>query len=111
MTALPLRGCDTLPMLHGERKTPGGKLAVVDLEVADGRLANVTVSGDFFLEPPETLEALRTALEGAPADAGVAELTRRLAAAVPDGAELIGVSPEAVAIATRRALDAADGAA
>lgn len=98
-------------MLHGERKTPGGKLAVVDLEVVGGRLANVTVSGDFFLEPPETLDALTAALEGAPADAEAAELARRLAAAVPDGAELIGVSPEAIAIAARRALEAGEGAA
>lgn len=98
-------------MLHGERKTPGGKLAVVDLDVADGRLTNVTVSGDFFLEPPETLEALTAALEGAPADADEAELTRRLSAAVPGGAELIGVSPAAIAIAARRALDAGEGEA
>lgn len=98
-------------MLHGERKTHGGKLAVVDLEVDGGRLVNVTVSGDFFLEPPETLEALTAALEGAPADADEAELARRLAAAVPEGAELIGVSPEAIAIAVRRALDAGEGAA
>lgn len=79
-------------------------MTVVDFEVVDGRLANVTVSGDFFLEPPETLEALTAALEGAPADADEADLTRRLADAVPAGAELIGVSPEAIATAAARAL-------
>lgn len=78
---------------------------MVDLEVEAGRLRQVTISGDFFLEPAETLEPLTAALEGAPADADEAALARRLASAVPDGAELIGVSPLAIAVAVRRAVD------
>ena len=42
--------------MHGEYKTPGGKLIVADLDVRDGKLTNVRVSGDFFLDPPEALE-------------------------------------------------------
>ena len=41
--------------MHGEYKTPAGKLVVVDFGVEEGRLSNVVVSGDFFLEPPEAL--------------------------------------------------------
>jgi hypothetical protein len=41
--------------VHGEYKTPSGKLVVVDFGVEDGSLSNVVVSGDFFLEPPEAL--------------------------------------------------------
>lgn len=43
--------------MHGEYKVPGGKLIVVDLEVASatgddpGVLTGVRIAGDFFLEP------------------------------------------------------------
>jgi len=89
--------------VHGEYKTPGGKLVVVDLEVRDGKLRQVQVSGDFFLEPEETLDAINRALEGLSADSdepSIAESVRR----VTEGAELIGFSPEAIAVAVRRAL-------
>lgn len=93
-------------MLHGEYKTPGGKLVQVDFELVDNRLANVRVTGDFFLEPPEALEAITRALEGAPAHAPVGELAARIAQALAALApvELLGFSPEAVARAVRRAL-------
>ncbi|MFQ6711641.1 biotin--protein ligase, partial [Bordetella pertussis] len=55
--------------MHGEYKVPGGKLVVIDLEVAQGRLRQVRLSGDFFLEPPEALEAINRGLDGLPADA------------------------------------------
>lgn len=48
--------------MHGEYKVPGGKLIVVDLEVTDGRLTNVRLSGDFFLEPDEALDRMVGAL-------------------------------------------------
>ena len=56
--------------MHGEYKTPAGKLVVVDFGVEDDRLSNVVVSGDFFLEPPEALADIVRALEGARADGG-----------------------------------------
>lgn len=94
--------------MHGEYKEPGGKLVVVDLEVRDGRLRGVEVSGDFFLQPEETLWRMRDAIDGAPADASREEIERRVARAA-EGAELIGISPAGVAIAVRRALDEAAG--
>jgi lipoate-protein ligase A len=50
--------------MHGEYKTPGGKLVVVDFEVIGDQLRNVEVSGDFFLYPEETLFAITASLEG-----------------------------------------------
>ena len=90
--------------MHGEYKVPGGKLVVVDLEVVAGRMRNVRLSGDFFLSPDEALEWMTAALEGVPADAGEAELAALVHAAARD-AELLGITPEGVAIAVRRALD------
>ena len=50
--------------MHGEYKMPVGKLVVVDLQVRDGRIAQIQVSGDFFLEPYSALAAINVALSG-----------------------------------------------
>lgn len=92
-------------MKHGEYKTPGGKLVIVDFTVADGRLSNVQINGDFFLEPPETLELLNAALEGADAAASAEQLAQLVEQAVPEGAQLIGFDPAGIATAVRRALE------
>ncbi len=93
---------------HAECKTPGGKLVAVDLDVADGQLAGVRIHGDFFVHPEPaagpTLAAVAAGLTGAPADLDVPALAARVRAAVPFGVELVGTSPEAVAVAVRRAV-------
>ncbi|HEV2680877.1 MAG TPA: lipoate protein ligase C-terminal domain-containing protein [Rhodanobacter sp.] len=90
--------------MHGEYKMPGGKLVVVDLDVRDGRLADVQLSGDFFLEPDNALHAINTALEGQPAQADEAELSRAVRDALTPDVVMYGLSPEAIAVAVRRAL-------
>lgn len=94
---------------HGEYKIPGGKLVVVDLEVADGRLAAVQVSGDFFLEPASALDAINAALEGLPASSSQAQLAAAVDTALGPGTQMFGISAEGVAIAVGRALAAAPG--
>ena len=91
--------------MHGEYKVPGGKLVVVDLAVADGHLARVQVSGDFFLEPDSALDTINAALRGLPADASEALLAAAVQVALDPGVQLFGITPEAVAVAVRRALD------
>jgi len=90
--------------MHGEYKVPGGKLVVVDLEVADGRLTDFRLSGDFFLEPDEALHAIDAAVDGLPADADAKVYTAAVTAALPPDASLLGFSPESVATAIRRAV-------
>lgn len=90
--------------MHGEYKVPGGKLVVVDLDVADGRLSQVRLSGDFFLEPDEALEAVNRALEGAPAGSDAEQLAGLVRHGLPESARLVGFSAEAVGIAVRRAV-------
>lgn len=94
---------------HGEYKVPGGKLVVADVEVADGVLAHVSISGDFFLEPDEALLDINRSLTGLPADTGAGDLAAAVSGALPDDAELFGFSAEAVAVAVRRALAKATG--
>lgn len=89
--------------MHGEFKVPKGKLVVVDLEVEGETLRDVRLSGDFFLYPEEALEPLTASLEGAPAWEEEAAYEHLVAEAVPDGAELLGFSPRAIAVAVVRA--------
>ncbi len=91
--------------MHGEYKMPGGKLIVADLDVRDGRLFNVSISGDFFLEPDTALANIDSALEGLGADSDEADMTRVLQSALGDEVLMYGISPEAIAVAVRRALE------
>ncbi len=95
--------------MHGEYKVPGGKLVVADVEVADGALSRVAISGDFFLEPDTALEAIDAALVGRPAGAGVADLSRAVQSALGPEVVMVGFTAESVAIAVRRALGHATG--
>ena len=95
--------------MRGEYKVPGGKLVAVDVEEAGGRLASVSVSGDFFLEPDEALDDINAALTGLPVDAGVERLASAVTAALDDSVALVGFTPEAIGIAVRRALGKATG--
>lgn len=95
---------------HGEFKMPGGKLAVADVVIVDGRLVGVAVSGDFFLEPDSALDAINAALTGLPMEADVAALAQAVQARLPQNTQMYGVSAEAVATAVRRAIDSEEGA-
>ncbi|GAA4628325.1 biotin/lipoate A/B protein ligase family protein [Actinoallomurus vinaceus] len=95
--------------MHGEYKVPGGKLVVVDFDVEDGRLRNARVSGDFFLEPDEALDAIDDTLAGLPVHLEARDIAARIDARLPAGTTMFGFTTEAVGIAVRRALtDAAD---
>ena len=95
--------------MHGEYKVPGGKLVVVDLEERDGRIADLHLAGDFFLEPDDALEAIDAAVTGLPVDADVTTIAAAIRSALPEGAQLLGFTPEAVGTAVRRALVTAPG--
>ena len=95
--------------MHGEFKVPGGKLVVVDLEVVEGRIHDFRLSGDFFLEPDEALAAIDAAIDGMPAETDARTLAAAVQAALPEGAQLLGFTPESVATAIRRALQKATG--
>ncbi len=94
--------------MTGECKTPGGKLVSVTLEVTAHRLAAVRVYGDFFVHPEpwaaEVLAAISNELNNSPADLDVPALAARIRTAIPYGVELLGTSPEAIAVAVRRAV-------
>lgn len=92
--------------MHGEYKVPGGKLVVVDLIIVNASLANVQVSGDFFLEPPSALDTINQALEGLSVDSDELTMATSIHQALGATPQLFGITPEGVAIAVRRAIDA-----
>lgn len=96
-----------LPM-HGEYKVPGGKLVVADLNVSNDQLAGVRISGDFFLEPDTALDAINQALCGLPADSSEDSLTAVVASALGLEVSMYGITPEAIAVVVRRAVDAGE---
>src|SRR3546814_14036084 len=85
----------------------GGKRVVVDLSIVDGRMTAVQVIGDFFLEPASALAAIDAALDGLPADTCEAALAPAVTATLDRETPPFGLTPEGVAVAVRRALDAA----
>jgi len=90
--------------MHGEYKVPGGKLVVVDFDVEDGRIAAFRLAGDFFLEPDDALEAVDAAVTGLPVESSATEIAGAVRAALPDGAVLLGFTPDSVGTAVRRAI-------
>jgi len=95
--------------VHGEYKVPGGKLVVVDLEIEDDRIARFHLAGDFFLEPDSALDDIDAAVNGMPAESDASAIAAAVRGALPDGAQLLGFTPEAVGTAVRRALVTAPG--
>jgi lipoate-protein ligase A len=90
--------------VRGEYKVPGGKLVAAEVEVGDGTLNSVHISGDFFLEPDDALARIDHALTGLPEDSPVDRMSAVIRAAVGPDAHMIGFDADAVAIAVRRAV-------
>lgn len=97
----------------GHYKVPGGKLVSVELDVVrngdDEHFTNVSVHGDFFLEPDDALPAINGAIAGLPTSSTAGQIAEAISIALPVGAELVGFDPGAVGIAVRRAIGAATG--
>lgn len=92
------------PRYHGEYKVPGGKLVVVDLYLKNDCFHQVHVSGDFFMEPPETLEAINQALEGQPRHASADDLAAAIQQVLNDEVMMYGITVAGVVTAIERAL-------
>ena len=91
-------------MHHGEYKVVGGKLVVVDLESDNGVITDVSLNGDFFLEPDEALEDLNAAVRGLPTDASHSTIRDAVTNNLREGAVMFGFDADAVARVVRRAL-------
>lgn len=89
-------------MEHTESvKVPNGKLVRVAATYGD-IIDSVTITGDFFLEPPEARADLEQAIEGRPTDVSNPELIDAIEAV---DAQLIGFSAAHLAEAVQEAID------
>lgn len=95
--------------MHGEYKVLGGKLVVANVEVENQHLAQVSISGDFFLEPDSALEQINQALVGLPESASSAQMIAAIQNVLDKDVVMFGFSAQAVAIAVRRALGLGSG--
>lgn len=95
--------------MRAEYKVPGGKLVAIDLDVIDDKIANVAISGDFFLEPDSALLDLNRAITDLPADASFSTIRAAVEKVLTPNIAMIGFSPHALAVVTRRALGFGSG--
>ncbi len=80
-----------------EQKIKGGKLVGVSIEY-DDRIRSIRILGDFFIHPEESLYKMEKALIGMNADSSGKEMVAVLNGVIAaEKAELIGVTPEAIA--------------
>lgn len=67
-------------------------------------LADVQVTGDFFLYPEEAIGSINQALDGLSAELDAAGIASAIAAALDPDVDMVGFSPDAIAIAIERGL-------
>ncbi len=66
---------------------------IVDVDVEDGQLSRVALSGDFFLEPDDALEDIVAAVTGLPTTADATRIGQAIAEKIGDDVALIGFTP------------------
>ncbi|MFB6208113.1 MAG: biotin/lipoate A/B protein ligase family protein [Candidatus Nanohaloarchaea archaeon] len=82
-------------------KVPSGKMVKAEVNVSENELKEVSIRGDFFIEPPEALEELEEELTGLDIDAEKAEY---LATVDEVKGKMIGFSAEHVYEAIQEAV-------
>ena len=92
-------------MRESSYKVPDGKLVKVKLKIACGRIAEVSVLGDFFLHPEEILLKIEESLVGSPHEETEIEITINQILVESD-ASLIGATAGDIAKSIMMAWDA-----
>ncbi len=85
-------------------KVPDGKLIKIRLDIEDGTLTSISIMGDFFLHPEETIVTIEENL------VGIAPSTESITACIDEilnasGAQLIGAEARDIAHAIILALE------
>jgi lipoate-protein ligase A len=97
------------PMIQRE-KIPGGKMVCLELRVIEGAIADITISGDFFLHPEEAIASLERRLNGLDSSTPETKLKDEIdVCLLSEDARLIGASSSDIARLIRRAVDSCSG--
>jgi len=78
-----------LPRREIIKRIPGGKTLKIEVEVSEGKIVGVVLSGDFFAYPPEAFEDMERSL----ISADVKEIEEKIRA-YEDKVVLLGLSIE-----------------
>ena len=94
--------------MHGFAEKKSGKLVRVNIEYGE-KIEDITISGDFFIHPEESLELIEKRLRGL----RISEL-HDVSGIVSDliwnnHIELIGITPETISEAIREAVSGKNG--
>ncbi|SNQ62802.1 lipoate protein ligase C-terminal domain-containing protein [Candidatus Methanoperedens nitratireducens] len=86
------------------QKVKEGKLVKVEVE-CDGFIKKIKITGDFFLHPEDILEKIEKSILGLRKDTGTEAIASRIHEITgANDAQMIGVSPESLALVIREAL-------
>jgi len=88
-------------MKKASHKIEDGKMVKIKLDIEDETVKQAKLRGDFFLEPPEKLGRLETAIEGLSVDSTADELAAKLENVEAD---LIGFSRRDIGKAFKKAV-------
>ncbi len=89
---------------HASRKVKEGKLVKVEVEY-DEVIRKIKITGDFFLHPEDILEKIEKNILGLKKDADMETIASKIQRIVSaHGAQMIGISPESLAMVIKEAL-------
>ncbi len=87
-----------------KQKVPGGKLLSIKVKYGK-KVEKIEILGDFFLYPEEALSEIEKSLTGIDTNLAENEITIMVQSVVDkEGAELVGITPEAIASTLRSAI-------
>jgi lipoate-protein ligase A len=92
-------------LIKFEYKVPGGKLIKVSASIRNGLIEEIKITGDFFLHPEESIEALEEKLKGVKIEDE--SLIRNIINEFFKSKILVGASPEDFFLAVKGALSKA----
>ncbi len=89
---------------HASCKVKEGKLVKVEVEY-DKVITRIKITGDFFLHPEDILEKIENGMLGAKKDASMGAIASKIQRITDaHGAQMIGLSPESLALVIKEAL-------
>jgi len=92
--------------MRAKMKVPGGKVVEVTVDVLDGIITELKITGDFFVHPEEGIEDLEECLlNQSVKENDMALLNRINETVVEKQLQLIGVTPKSIVLVLREALE------
>jgi len=91
-------------IFQAKQKVKEGKVVKVEVD-CDELIRNVRITGDFFLHPEDILEEIEKSMVGLERNADEETITSNILKVIADrDVQMIGISPESIALLMREAL-------